>query len=103
MRKKWQKQIPLMAHIQDHEQNQELSMISSIINSDPTICQHILQDLNKGKAVSKRTGADGMSADQILRCAVIKTLFNISYKALAFHIVDSQSIRWGLLGTSFRL
>lgn len=83
-----------MAHIQDHEQNQELVMISSIIDSNPTICQHILQDLNKGKLVFKRTGADGMSADQVLRCAVIKTLFNFSYKALAFHIVDSQSLRW---------
>ena len=76
MRKIWQKQIPLMAHIQDHEQNQELMMISSIIESNPTICQHILQDLNKGKLVFKRAGADGMSADQVLRCAVIKTLFN---------------------------
>ena len=93
MRKIWQKQMPLMAHIQDHEQNQELMMISSIIESNPTICQHILQDLNKGKLVFKRTGADGMSADQVLRCAVIKTLFNFSYKALAFHIVDSQSLR----------
>ena len=94
MRKKWQKQMPLMAHIQDHPQSQELVMISSIIDSNPTICQHILQDLNKGKVVYKRTGADGMSADQVLRCAVIKTLFNLSYEALAFHIVDSQSIRW---------
>jgi IS5 family transposase len=94
MRKKWQKQIPLMAHIQDHEQNQELVMISSIIDGNPTICQHILQDLNRGKTVIKRTGADGMSADQVLRCAVIKTLFNFSYKALAFHIVDSESLRW---------
>lgn len=86
--------MPLMAHIQNHEQNQELAMISSIINGNPTICQHILQDLNKGKLVFKRTGADGMSADQVLRCAVIKILFNFSYKDLAFHIVDSQSLRW---------
>ncbi len=94
MRKKWQKQIPLMAHIQDHEQNQELVMISNIIDGNSNICHHILQDLNRGKTVIKRTGADGMSADQVLRCAVIKTLFNFSYKALAFHIVDSDSLRW---------
>ena len=35
-----------------------------------------------------------MSADQVLRCAVIKVLFNFSYQELAFHIVDSQSLRW---------
>jgi len=83
-----------MAHIQDHTQSQELAMISNIIDSNPTICLHILQDLNKGKAVSRRTGAKGMSADQVLRCAVVKTLFSFSYEDLAFHIVDSQSIRW---------
>jgi len=94
MREKWQKQMPLMAHIKDHAQSQELAMISSIIDSNATICQHILQDLNQGKAESKRSGANGMSADQVLRCAVIKTLFNFSYEALAFHIVDSQSLRW---------
>lgn len=94
MREKWQKQMPLMAHIQDHIQSQELVMISNIINSNPTISRHILQDLNKGKAVSRRTGAKGMSADQVLRCAVVKTLFSFSYEDLAFHIVDSQSIRW---------
>lgn len=83
-----------MAHIQDHAQSQELAMISNIIDSNATICQHILQDLNQGKVESRRSGANGMSADQVLRCAVIKTLFNFSYKALAFHIVDSQSLRW---------
>lgn len=95
-----------MAHIQEHEQNQELIMISNIIDSNSTICQHILQDLNRGKVVFKRTGADGMSADQILRCAVVKTLFNFSYKALAFHIVDSESLRWfcriGFAGKGFK-
>lgn len=83
-----------MAHILDHTQSQELAMISSIIDSNPIISRHILQDLNKGKAASRRTGAKGMSADQVLRCAVVKTLFCFSYEDLAFHIVDSQSIRW---------
>jgi IS5 family transposase len=69
-------------------------MISDIIDHNTTICRYILQDLNKGKAVSRRTGAKGMSADQVLRCAVVKTLFSFSYEDLAFHIVDSQSIRW---------
>lgn len=35
-----------------------------------------------------------MSADQVLRCAVVKTPFGFSYEELAFHIVDSRSIRW---------
>jgi len=94
MREKWQKQTPLMAHIMDHTQSQELAMISSVIGDNPTICSSILQDLNKGKVESQRCGAKGMSADQVLRCAIVKTLFGFSYEELAFHIVDSQSLRW---------
>ncbi|MGB9497771.1 MAG: ISNCY family transposase [Dissulfuribacterales bacterium] len=94
MREKWQKQMPLMPHIKDHPQNQELEMISRIIDDNPIICSYVLQDLNEGKILARRAGAKGMSADQVLRCAVVKTLFEFSYEELAFHIVDSQSLRW---------
>ena len=86
--------MPLMPHILDHPQSKELEVISDIIDANSTICGHVLQDLNKNKSLSHRSGAHGMSADQILRCAIIKTLFGFTYGELAFHIVDSQSIRW---------
>ena len=35
-----------------------------------------------------------MSADQVLRCAIVRILFGFTYEELAFHIVDSQSLRW---------
>lgn len=94
MREKYQKQMPLMSHIMDHAQSQELEMISKIIDDNSTICSYILQDLNKGKVESQRAGAKGMSADQVLRCAIVKTLFEFTYEELAFHIVDSHSLRW---------
>lgn len=94
MREKWQKQMPLMAHILDHPQSQELEVISAIIDANPTICRHILQDLNRGKSESQRAGAKSMSADQVLRCVVVKTLFGFTYEELTFHIVDSRSLRW---------
>ena len=83
-----------MNHILDHPQSKELETISRIIDENATICRYVLQDLNKGKLVSHKAGARGMSADQVLRCAVVKVLFGFSYEELAFHIVDSQSIRW---------
>ena len=86
--------MPLMPHIMNHAQSQELEMISRIIDNNSTICGYILQDLNKGKVVSRRSGAKGMSADQVLRCTIAKTLFAFTYEELAFHIVDSQSLRW---------
>lgn len=94
MREKWQKQMPLMAHIKDHPQSQELEAISAIIDATSTICEKVLQDLNKGKAQPRRTGANGMSADQVLRCATVKVLYSFTYEELAFHIVDSHSLRW---------
>jgi IS5 family transposase len=69
-------------------------VISGIIDANPTICEHILQDLNRGKSESQRAGAKGMSAEQVLRCVIVKIMFGFTYEDLAFHIVDSQSLRW---------
>ncbi len=94
MREKWPKQMPLMAHILDHPQSKELEVISGIVDAKPTICEYILQDLNRGKSKTQRAGAKGMSAEQVLRFIIVKVLFGFTYEELAFHIVDSQSLRW---------
>ena len=94
MRKKWQKQMPLMPQITDHAQGKELKAISTIIDAKPTICGRVLQDLTRGKNIAHRQGADGMSADQVLRCAIVKNLFGFSYQQLAFHLVDSATLGW---------
>jgi len=93
MRKKWEPQIPLMPAEIDHPQAKELMAISRIIYSKPTICEWVLQDLGSHRSMDTRSGAYGMSADQVLRAAIVKVLFGFSYKELAFHMVDSMSIR----------
>ncbi len=75
MREKWQKQMPLMSHILDHSQSKKLEVISGTIDANPTICEYILQDLNRGKSETYRAGAKGMSAEQVLRCTVVKNLY----------------------------
>ncbi len=52
-----------------------------------------MQDLNKGKIIKRRTGARGMSADQVLRAAIVMRIFEFTYEELAFHISDSRSLR----------
>jgi len=94
MREKWQKQIPLMPRIKNHAQSKELEIISNIIDANSTIYERVLQDLNNGKNVTHRKGANGMSAEQVLRCAIVKVLFNFTYQELAFHLVDSQALSW---------
>ena len=86
--------MPLMPQIKDHAQAKELKTISDIIDAHPIICDRVLQDLNKGKLVAYRKGADGMSANQVLRCAIVKILFGFTYKDLAFHIADSKALSW---------
>lgn len=96
MREKHQKQMPLMdpADTQDkHPQQKELEAISRIIDNNPTICDYVLQDLNRGKIFHRRTGAQGMSADQVLRAAIVMRLFDFTYQQLAFHISDSRCLR----------
>ena len=51
MREKHQKQLPLMEPASDHPQEIELEIISKIIDDTPTICDYVLQDLNKGKII----------------------------------------------------
>jgi len=77
----------------DHPQQAELEVISRIIDNTPTICDYVLQDLNQGKIFKRKTGASGMSADQILRAAVVMRLFDFTYEQLAFHIYDSRCLR----------
>ncbi|MGB6013058.1 MAG: ISNCY family transposase [Desulfobacterales bacterium] len=93
MREKHQKQMPLLEPGSDHPQARELEAISNIIDNTPTICGYVLQDLNRGKIIKRRTGARGMSADQILRTAIVMRLFEFTYEQLAFHISDSRCLR----------
>jgi IS5 family transposase len=93
MREKQQKQMPLLEPVSDHPQARELEVISNIIDNTPTICGYVLQDLNRGKIIKGRTGARGMSADQVLRAAIVMRLFEFVYKELSFHIFDSRCLR----------
>jgi IS5 family transposase len=71
----------------------ELAIISQILDDHPGICEAVYQDLLDLGPDTMHTGAHGMSADQVLRAAVSKVLFEYSYRALAFHIVDSLCLR----------
>jgi len=93
MREKQQKQMPLLEPRSDHPQARELEAISNLIDNTHTICDYILQDLNRGKIIKRRTGARGMSADQVLRAAIVMRLFEFTYEELAFHISDSRCLQ----------
>jgi hypothetical protein len=93
MRGKVQKQMPLMDPAIDHPQARELGAIDVILKKHPTICERAHQDLSSFRFVNTRSGVRGMSAEQVLRAAIVKALFGFSYQQLAFHLVDSRALR----------
>ena len=92
MRKKYQKQLPLMPSNIEHPRARELDRISRILDSIPTITEMVLQDLTHG-VKHRNCGAEGMTAEQVLRAAIIKQTEGFSYHELAFHTVDSNTYR----------
>ena len=93
MRKKSNKQMPLMPAATDHPQAIELENISRILDANPTICDLAMQDLCEVSKKARRSGARGMTADQVVRAAIVKQMLGFTYKELAFHIIDSNSLR----------
>jgi len=93
MRKKSKKQLPLMPAESDHPQAVELENISRILDANPIICDLAMQDLCEVSKKVRKSGAHGMTADQVFRAAIAKQMLGFTYKELAFHIIDSNSLR----------
>jgi len=92
MRKKSKNQMPLMICNIEHPHAAELEGISRILDSNPIIYEWVWQDLSP-KATQTGTGAEGMSAEQVIRAAIIKQMEGFSYEELAFHLLDSVCYR----------
>jgi len=73
-----------------HKQARELAMIDRILVANPSAAEAVWKDLEGPLA---KTGRRGLSADQVLRAAIIKQMTGFSYSNLAFHLADSDSYR----------
>ena len=92
MRKQTHDQLPLTDTQIDHPRAREYDGISRILDANPIMSEMVLQDLTKGQS-KRRTGAEGMTADQVLRATIVKKIEGFSYDDLAFHIIDSRCYR----------
>jgi len=92
MRKNYQKQMPLTITRIDHPHAAELEGISQILDANSIIYEWVLQDLTRN-VTHTDAGAEGMSAEQVVRAAIIKQMEGYSYEELAFHLLDSVSYR----------
>lgn len=73
------------------EIGRELEAISQLLNENRQILDYVYDDLIGLK--DPETGRMGMTAEQVLRCAILKQYRDLTYEELAFHLVDSRSFR----------
>ena len=70
----------------------ELEMMSQILDETPKILNGVYQDLLGMKKSGAGPGI-GLTAEQVLRCGILKQHRNLTYEELAFHLQDSQAFR----------
>jgi IS5 family transposase len=73
------------------EIGRELEAISQLLSENRQILDYVYDDLIGLK--DPETGRMGMTAEQVLRCAILKQYRDLTYEELAFHLVDSRSFR----------
>ena len=71
--------------------SKKLKKISTILDDNPHILEAIHADLTEG---STDSGSHGMSAERVLRCAVLKQYKQYSYRELWERLKDGVSFRW---------
>ena len=74
-----------------HEIGCELKAISQWLDGQRGLVSLVAGDLRR-QGVSE-TGRRGLSAESVLRCALLKQQRQLSYEELAFHLEDSASFR----------
>ena len=77
----------------DLDHAKELQAMSRLLDGHPMAEELILQDLRAACGDEATTGAEGLSAEQILRILLVKQMNGFSYRTLAFHLADSRSYR----------
>jgi IS5 family transposase len=88
VRKIRNQQLPLSEAAPDHPKAKELTKISEILDCNSSIYELALQDLG---VTDGTAGAKGMTAEQVIRAAIIKQIEGFSYRELAFHLADSRA------------
>jgi IS5 family transposase len=91
MRKKREPQLNLLRIMAKNKVARELESISLVLDENKDILDLVYRDLVKHRR--QDTGRRGMTAEQVLRCAILKQYRELTYEELAFHLDDSQAFR----------
>ena len=91
MRQKRKPQMNIFHAAYKQDIGKELEVMSQILDETPKVLNQVFKDLigtNKSDV-----GRMGLTAEQVLRAAILKQHRNLTYEELAFHLEDSQSFR----------
>ncbi|USE38110.1 hypothetical protein [Endozoicomonas sp. SCSIO W0465] len=91
MRKKRNPQCSMELHYVPHEICSQLSGISQWLDAHPQFNDWIYEDLSSGD--KQNTGRNGLSAESVLRAALLKQYLNCDYDYLSFVLMDSMLFR----------
>jgi len=91
MRRKFNPQMNLFSPVMRNSIVKELEQISHILDATPSVMDLVFQDLVKTRRPD--TGREGMTAEQVLRCTILKQYRELTYEELAFHLEDSDAFR----------
>lgn len=88
MRKLQNVQRSLFSQWPTHRFSKELKNIDKILSDLPELVHWVADDLSIG--LKKNTGAHGMTAEQVLRAAILKQQNQWSFEFLALQCIDSE-------------
>jgi transposase, IS5 family len=91
MRHKFTPQMSLFAPMARNSIVKELEQVSQILDATPHVLELVYQDLVGTSRAD--TGRQGMTAEQVLRAAILKQYRELTYEELAFHLEDSDAFR----------
>jgi IS5 family transposase len=91
MRYKFNSQMNLFSPIMRSSIVKEVKGISDILDATPSVMDRVFKDLTATHRTD--TGREGMTAEQVLRCAILKQYRELTYEELAFHLEDSDAFR----------
>jgi IS5 family transposase len=91
MRQKSIKQMNIFHASFKKDIGKELEVMSNILDATPKVLDWVFKDLVGSSQYG--VGRNGLTAEQVLRCGILKQYRNLSYEELAFHLEDSQSFR----------
>jgi len=91
MRQERTVQASLFDRFAGHEIGRELKAMSAWLDDHPELSSLVAADLRQHGV--KETGRQGLPAEAVLRCGLLKQHRQLSYQELAFHLEDSASFR----------